>query len=144
NQAKLYIETAIFLTLGDIQPVIPTGSAIVKGAFWTISGRFSVRALGLISTTVLARLLMPEDFGAVALVMSITAILQIFFDVGVDYYLIYKKVATDCDYTTARTLRIVTGLRVAFCLAAGAPLLAAFVARPDPIPLFYAAAGPFC
>ena len=39
---------------------------MAKGAAWTVSMRFAVCAIGLVSMVILARLLVPADFGLVA------------------------------------------------------------------------------
>jgi O-antigen/teichoic acid export membrane protein len=39
----------------------------VRGAGWVIAWRLGVRVLGLISTLILVRLLVPADFGLLAL-----------------------------------------------------------------------------
>ena len=57
-------------------PVLGVGRHLVIGAGWMILARFADRAIGLVSTAVLARLLLPEDFGLVALAVSLIAILD--------------------------------------------------------------------
>ncbi len=41
-----------------------------KGAGWVIGWRFATRLLGIVNTLFLARLLLPADFGLVALATS--------------------------------------------------------------------------
>ena len=43
------------------------GRSMAKGAAWMVLLRLAIRALSMVSTVVLARLLLPEDFGLVAL-----------------------------------------------------------------------------
>ena len=40
---------------------------VARGAAWIVGGRLLIRSLGLINTLILARLLVPEDFGLVAI-----------------------------------------------------------------------------
>jgi lipopolysaccharide exporter len=47
------------------------GSKIVKGSFILILLRILILSLGLISTTILFRILVPEDFGLVASAMIV-------------------------------------------------------------------------
>ena len=42
------------------------GNRIADGAVWTVGMRLSVRMLGIVSVIILARSLVPEDFGIVA------------------------------------------------------------------------------
>ena len=45
----------------------PIGVHIARGAAWMVSMRWLMRAIGLINTIVLARLLSPDDFGIMAM-----------------------------------------------------------------------------
>jgi hypothetical protein len=49
---------------------------MVRGSAWTISVRWSLRFLGLISTIILARLLTPADYGIVAIASMIVGIVR--------------------------------------------------------------------
>ena len=54
------------------------------GAGWTIGWRAATRVLGFISTLVLARVLVPADFGIVALAMSFSRAVDILADLGLE------------------------------------------------------------
>ena len=54
---------------------------VVDSTFWLVAQRWTGRLIGLISTIVLARVLVPEDFGIVATAVLVVA----FFDVMVAY-----------------------------------------------------------
>lgn len=56
-------------TEGEVPNDINRGMA--KGAAWMIAMRLSIRFLGIISTIILARILVPEDFGLIALATMI-------------------------------------------------------------------------
>src|SRR5688572_3999750 len=62
--------------LGDLR------KRAVSGTVVTAASQASKFALNLISAVVLARLLMPEDFGLVAMVTTVTGFLLIFKDAG--------------------------------------------------------------
>ena len=53
--------------------------------------QFSERGIGLLSTVILARLLMPADFGMVAMAMSLIAILQILGAFGFEAAIIHFR-----------------------------------------------------
>jgi lipopolysaccharide exporter len=48
---------------------------MARGAAWMVLFKFVERGIGLMSTIVLARLLLPADFGLVAMAMSLIALL---------------------------------------------------------------------
>lgn len=62
------------------------------------------KALGLLSTFILARLLTPDDFGVVAISASTLALIEGFFAFNVTSVLISNKDNTEEDYRTAWTL----------------------------------------
>lgn len=75
-----------------------------------------MRSLGVISISIVARILTPEDFGKVAVIFSIMAILEIFFAFGVENFIIQKKDAAREDFDTVWTLSIMRGILVALIL----------------------------
>ncbi len=99
--------------------------------------RLAMRALGLLSTLVLARLLTPEDFGLVALATSLAAVLEVAASLGVDEVLIARARLTRADYDTAWTLELLRGLAMAALLVLAAPALAAFFDEPRLEPLLW-------
>lgn len=80
------------------------GQRIAAGAAWMLFARFAERGLGFLSTLILARLLMPEDFGLIAMAMSVSALLTLFSDFSFDLALIRNQEATREHYDTAWTL----------------------------------------
>ncbi len=52
------------------------------GSVWMIALRWSIRLTGLVSTIVLARLLVPADFGIVAMAMVVVGMLEILNQTG--------------------------------------------------------------
>jgi O-antigen/teichoic acid export membrane protein len=104
---------------------------IAIGAGWMILLRWTDRLLGLISIAVLARLLLPSDFGLVAYAMVFLAILETFFTFGFETVLIREQDATEHSYNTAWTLNIIRGLVLSVLLVAGSKPVAAFFNEPE-------------
>lgn len=109
---------------------------ILGGAVWTVAMRWSVRLIGLVSTMILARLLSPEDFGLVAMAMIVITFIDTLFDFGVQTYLIHKSDATDEDFNTAWTLRLLQGAAATVLLLAISPLPVAYFDAPELLPVF--------
>lgn len=97
---------------------------ILKSALWLIATRWSHRLVGLASTMVLARLLMPEDFGIVAAVMAVVALLDGFFEFGFDLALIRKQDARREDFDTVWTMRLLKGSLFGLLVVAVSPAVA--------------------
>lgn len=86
---------------------------ILKGVSWLFAGRLVSNALGLLSTLVAARLLVPDDFGLMAIAMSVFGIASAVVDLPVGAALVQMKVATKQDFDTAWTINFLRGLIVA-------------------------------
>jgi O-antigen/teichoic acid export membrane protein len=101
--------------------------AIAKGAIWMVLFKLTERSLGLISTLILARLLVPADFGLVAMAMSVIALVELASAFSFEIVLIQRERPTREHYDTAWTMNVVLGI--------GCALLAAGLAYPAA--LFY-------
>ena len=55
---------------------------LIRGAAWTIGTRWIIKGLGFLNTVIMARLLMPEDYGIVAMGMLVVGLIQTFLDFG--------------------------------------------------------------
>lgn len=98
--------------------------SIARGAVTMIAMRWIDRLIGIISTLILARLLIPEDFGIVAMASIVVGFIDIIFDLGINVALIQKKEPGKDFYNTAWTLRILQSLCVATLLILLAPFAA--------------------
>ena len=47
-----------------------------SATLWVVAARWGIRAIGLVSTVVLARLLTPADFGIIALAMLVVGLIE--------------------------------------------------------------------
>ena len=100
--------------------------SMAKGAAWMVSMRLAIRFIGMISTIILARLLVPADFGLVAMATMIYGFIETMSQFGFDVVLIQKQDADREYYDTAWTLSIIRGLVTALILFAGAGFAADF------------------
>ena len=102
------------------------GGRMARGAVWMVGVRMGDRLVGLISTVILARLLLPGDFGIVALAITIIAALEIWSEFGFDMALIRDQSAKKAHYDTAWTLNVLRSVVVAVLIVAFAAPLADF------------------
>lgn len=98
---------------------------VLPNFFWRLAERFGAQGVALVVSIILARLLVPEVYGTIALVTVFTQILNVFVDSGFGNALIQKKDADDLDFST------VFYFNVAVCLLlyAGVFLAAPWIAR---------------
>jgi O-antigen/teichoic acid export membrane protein len=99
------------------------------------------RLIGIVSLTILARLLMPADFGLVALATTVLAFFDMFGQAQVDLALIRDRHADRQHYDSAWTIEIMRAAATAAILAVTASLAADFFAEPRLEPLLYAVAA---
>lgn len=107
----------------------------VRNTMWASLSFFSAKAATFVSTLVLARLLVPEDFGAVAIVLLAIRYLEILNDFGMGQALISR----DPEVKAAPHAAMVTSLALSVVLYAaawlGAPSVAEFFDEPDAVDL---------
>lgn len=77
-----------------------TGQIVVTNLLWRFAERWGAQGVSFIVSIVLARLLMPADYGIIAIVTVITSILNVFIDSGMANALIQKKNADDLDFSS--------------------------------------------
>ena len=100
------------------------------GTGWIIGWRMATRALGLLNTLVLIRLLAPADFGLVALGSTFALAIDTLSELGVENSLVREPNPTPAMYGTAFTLTLLRGLVTAALVAAAAIPVARFFAEP--------------
>lgn len=115
--------------------------ALFRGSLWTVSMRWGIRALGMVSVVVLARLLSPEDFAIVAMAMMLVAAMSIFTEVGVTAVLIRDANITREDMDTAWTIKVVQGVIIAIGVVALAHPLANYFREPRVVEVVYVCAA---
>ncbi len=103
---------------------------MARGAAWVVAARMVDRFIGVISTTILARILVPADFGLIAMATAIAAILDLLGSFGFDLALIHNQKANRSHYDTAWTFNVLFGAFCAFGLIALAVPTAKFYTEP--------------
>ena len=108
------------------KPTQGLGRKMARGAVWMVAFKLLERSIGLVSTVVLARLLLPEDFGLIAMATSVIAITELLQAFNFDVALIQNQEAAQEDYNSAWTLNIMLATGCAVLLAAAAYPMALF------------------
>jgi lipopolysaccharide exporter len=110
---------------------------VAKGATWMLLLRLATRGTGLISTIILARLLLPGDFGLVALGSMLREVTQVLGEFSFGVALIANRNADRPYYDTAWTLTVVKGVASAVVLSAIAYPAAGFFEEPRLVGVLY-------
>jgi lipopolysaccharide exporter len=103
---------------------------IAKGAAWMVLFKFIDRGLGLMSTIVLARLLVPADFGLVAMAMILIGALQLLVSFSFDVHLIQNPHAGRDQFDTAWTFNVLFAAICGVVLALLASVASDFYREP--------------
>ena len=111
---------------------------MAKGAAWMVLFKLLERGLGLASTLVLARLLVPADFGIVAMATSVIGLLEILAGFSFDIALIQKQDAEEYHYHTAWTLNLLTYAVMALMMVLLAAPVATYYRSPQVEQVLYA------
>jgi O-antigen/teichoic acid export membrane protein len=99
---------------------------IAKGAAWMVLFRLFDRSIGIVSTAVLARLLIPNDFGLVAMAMAVIVFIELATAFGFELALIQMRAPEREHYDTAWTLNLLVACGGAVVTALAAYPAAAF------------------
>lgn len=114
---------------------------MARGAAWMVALRLSVTLLGLVSTVILARLLVPADFGLLALGTSMVAALDLLTSFRFDVALIQDQSADRADFDSAWTLNQISGAVLALLLCVAAFPAATFYDEPRLAPIIFVLAA---
>ena len=104
--------------------------SILSGLFWKFSERFASQLISMVVSIILARLLLPSEYGTVALVTIFITIADVFVNDGFGTALIQKKDADNLDFSTVFYFGIVFSFGLYFILFFIAEAVAAFYDMP--------------
>lgn len=96
------------------------------GSIWMMFERFGYLTIQFVSNLVLARLLMPEDFGAIGIMMVFITLSHVFIDSGFSASLIQKKEISEHDKSTVFFTNLALSVFVYVLLFFASPWIAEF------------------
>lgn len=102
---------------------------------WSLAENFGLQAMQLVISIVLARLLLPEQFGLMGMLALFTALAQSLLDSGFGSALIQKKDAGQLDACSVFYFNLLIGAVLTLLLCAAAPLIGGFYGAPILVPL---------
>jgi O-antigen/teichoic acid export membrane protein len=103
----------------------------VRGGTVALATQVVKFSLQLGSTAVLARLLTPDDYGSVAMVVALLGFATLFRDLGLSTATIQRDKITHEEVSGLFWINVFFGLAIGFIVALCAPLAAWFYGRPD-------------
>ena len=103
----------------------------VTGSFWTLFERFGYLGIQFVSNLVLARLLMPSDFGTIGVLIIFTCLSNVLIDSGLSSALIQKKNISEEDKSTVFFTNLSLAIVVYIIIYFIAPLIAQYFHNPE-------------
>ena len=99
---------------------------VVSGVVWSFAEKFLTMLVQMVVSIIVARRLMPEDFGVMAILTFFTSVALTIVDSGFSQTLIRKREPSDSDYRSVFLFNVVVALVLYFVLWALASPIARF------------------
>lgn len=100
---------------------------VLKATIWSFLQRSGSLIIGFVTNMVLARLLEPEDFGCIAIILVFVGFADILVDSGLTSALIQKKNVSKNDVSTVFTTNLVISVSLFIIIFFSAPFISRFV-----------------
>ena len=107
-----------------------SGDSILKNFIWKLAERLTSQGVSFIVSIVLARLLMPEQFGVIAMINIFIVLANCFIVSGFSSSLIQKKDADSLDFSTIFYCSLIVSAVVYILIYFGTPAIANFYNEP--------------
>lgn len=102
-----------------------------KGIIWSAIDKFAVQIGQFVVSVLLARILMPEDFGLMGMLAIFIALSQTFIESGLGVGLIQRQDRNDVDFSTLFVFNLVVSGFFYLLLFFSAPFIASFFGQPQ-------------
>lgn len=102
-----------------------------KDLFWSLSDNLSQQIMNFVVGIILARLLLPQDFGLVGIITVFLTISNVLVDGGFSSALIHKKDLKNIDYNTVFYTNVFISTLIYILLFIGSETIASFFKRPE-------------
>lgn len=105
-------------------------SKTISGLLWKFAERIGAQAITFIISIILARLLKPSDYGAIAILLVFITIADVFVNAGFGSALIQKKDADDLDFSSVFYFSFIFSIFIYLVIFLAAPFVANFYNMP--------------
>lgn len=104
---------------------------LAKGFAWKLLERFGVQGVQFVLQIILARLLDPEHYGVLSLMLIFTTLANVFVQNGFNTALIQNKDVDEDDYSSVFWVSLGISVLLYVVIFLSAPLIASFYEMPD-------------
>lgn len=106
-----------------------------SGMVWTFAQQFGNQLVGFVVSLILARILMPEEFGLIGMIAVFIAIGNSLLDAGLTQSLIRSKDPDQEDLSTVFFFNLIASILIYWVIFFLAPLIAGFYGQPMLTPI---------
>ncbi|MCG9892948.1 MAG: MOP flippase family protein [Thermosynechococcaceae cyanobacterium MS004] len=107
-----------------------TKQQTASGVFWTSISTFTIAVIQFFQLALLARLLEPNDFGLMAMLMVVIGFANAFADMGISNAIIHHQSVSRTQLSSLYWLNILAGIVVCLLVIALSPIIAQFYHEP--------------
>lgn len=107
-----------------------TKTRVISSIIWKFIERSSTQFIQFVVQIILARLLLPDDFGVIGIIMVFINLSSIFINGGFSTALIQKKHITNNDYSIAFYISLTISVILYILLFSFAPLISRYLEMP--------------
>ena len=99
---------------------------LIKGTVWNIVEKITVKGASFVISIILARLLTPEDYGIIGMLLFFIMLSNIFIESGFVKALIQKQDRNEVDFSTVFYFNLLISVFLYFVLYFSAPYISSF------------------
>ena len=107
----------------------------VKNSIWKLLESFLSKGISMVVSIILARILMPEDYGVIALTTVFINLTDILIQAGFSTALISKETVNEDDYSTVLGISIISAIILYCILFVCSPFIAEVYDTPVLVPV---------
>lgn len=111
------------------------GKKVAIGGLFSLVSQSLLLIVQILTTSLLARLLLPDDFGLVALSVTFTGLIAVFKDLGLSMATVQRKQLTHEQVSNLFWLNVLFSLFLSLLVALGAPFIAFFYGDDRLLPI---------
>jgi len=105
-------------------------SRVLTSLLWKVMERAGTQGMQFVVQIIIARLLVPEQYGIIAIVMVFISIAQVFVQCGLNTALIQKKDADEIDFSSVFYLSLIVAALLYIIIYISAPFIASYYTQP--------------
>lgn len=113
----------------------------LSGLGWMSTLRVIVRGLAIVKIAILARILLPSQFGTYGIALLVLGLLEMLTETGINVFLIQEKDTLEEYLDSAWVVSILRGILISIVILISVPFIVWFFGSPQVSSLLYLIAG---